>query len=101
MTLSAKFALALSASALFSTTASAACYLVYAPDGQIVYRDAEPPVDMSRPLHQTVPSVMPGARLVFSADSYGCETPINRLAQGSAAAAGEASSSRPARADRG
>lgn len=101
MNLTMKMALALLASASLSTAASAACYVVYAPDGQIVYRDAEPPVDLSRPLHQTVPSVLPGARLVFSPDSYGCESPVNRLAQGQAAGAADAPTSRQARADRG
>lgn len=94
-------ALAVAAS-LFSTAASANCYVVYGPGDEIVYRDAEPPVDLSRPLHQTVPQALPGGRLVFSPDSFGCDVPINRLAtlQARAAEAAVPAARRAPRADR-
>ena len=31
------------------------------------------PVDLSLPLHQTLPKVAPGGKLVFSLDNHGCE----------------------------
>lgn len=65
--------------ALFSQASSAACYEVYAPDQEIVYRAFEPPVDMSRPIHETLPAVAPGSTLVFSSDITGCEVTINKL----------------------
>ena len=67
------------AAALFSPVASAACFLIYAPDGELIYRSIEPPVDMSYPLHQTLPKVAPGGKLIFSLDLHGCELTINKL----------------------
>lgn len=57
----------------------AECYVVYGPDRQVVYRNQEPPVDMSRPLHETLPKVAPGGTMVFSLDNFGCELPVNKL----------------------
>ena len=67
------------AAALFAQGAWAACYVVHAADGQIVYRSQTPPVDLSRNLHETLPLVAPGGTLVFSPGSYGCELEINLL----------------------
>ena len=64
---------------LFAQGSWAACYIVYAADKQIVYRSQIPPVDMSRPLHETVPRIAPGGTLVFSLDSNGCELEIHNL----------------------
>ncbi|NUN61055.1 MAG: hypothetical protein HUU13_08115 [Burkholderiaceae bacterium] len=66
---------------LFSQPALAACYVVYGPDQEVIYRSVEPPVDLSRPLHETLPRVAPGGKLVFSLDSHGCELEINKLPQ--------------------
>ncbi len=64
---------------LFAQASSAACYVVYAADKQIVYRSQLPPVDMSRPLHETVQQIAPGGTLVFTLDSNGCELEIHNL----------------------
>lgn len=64
---------------LFAQGSLAACYIVYSADKQIVYRSQTPPVDMSRPLHETVPQIAPGGALVFSLDSNGCELEIHNL----------------------
>lgn len=42
-----------------------ACYVVYDKNNRIVYSGQEPPVDMSLPLHETVPKKFPGGSLVF------------------------------------
>jgi hypothetical protein len=88
--------------ALFAQNAAAACYVVYSPNQEIIYRAAEPPVDMSRQIHETLPFVAPGATMVFSSDNTGCEITINKLplmaSQGASTAMPMA---RAARADRG
>lgn len=89
------FAAALMAG-LVSQSASAACYVVYGPAQQVLYRATQPPVDLSRPLHETVPAVVPGGTLVFALDNYGCEFEINRLSQYAA----PAQPARPAQARR-
>ena len=85
--------------AFASQSAAAACYLVYAPNQEIVYRASTPPVDMSREIHETLPQVAPGGTLVFSLDDQGCELSINKLPLASASVRG--GGMRPARADRG
>ena len=42
-----------------------ACYTVYDRDNRIVYNAQTPPVDMSRPLRETVPVAFPGGTMVF------------------------------------
>ena len=71
------------AAGLLSQAALAACYVVYGPgpEQELVYRSVEPPVDLSRPLHETLPLVAPGASLVFSRDHFGCDMPVNKLPQ--------------------
>jgi len=44
---------------------AAACYTVYDSANRILYQGEEAPVDMSRPLHETLPSRYPGGQLVF------------------------------------
>lgn len=51
--------------ALATGGAGAACYTVYDRANRVVYQSAQPPVDMSRPLHQTLPQAFPGGHLVF------------------------------------
>ena len=99
MTTAFPYAAAALVAALFSQTATASCYVVYGPDKDIVYRAPEPPVDMSRQIHETLPRVAPGGTLVFSPDDFGCELTINKLPLASAASA--PGGVRPARADRG
>lgn len=64
---------------LFAPAAWAECYVVYGPDQQVVYRNQEPPVDMSRPIHETLSQVAPGGVMVFSLDNFGCELTVNQL----------------------
>lgn len=59
--------------------ASAACYVVYAPDNTVVYRSFQSPVDLSRPLHVTMPQAAPGGRLVFALEPTGCEFEMDKL----------------------
>ena len=42
-----------------------ACYTVYDPGNRVLYQAQTPPVDMSLPLHQTLPQAYPGGHLVF------------------------------------
>jgi hypothetical protein len=42
-----------------------ACYTVYGEGNRIMYQSDKPPVDMSRPLHETIPQRFPGGQLVF------------------------------------
>ena len=69
------------AGTLLSQGALAACYVVYGPTQQVIYRSTQSPVDLSYQLHETVPSVIPGGTLVFSLDNQGCEFEVNELAQ--------------------
>lgn len=73
-------ALVLSACAL-AQAASAACYFVYAPNNELIYRSNRSPVDLSLPLHMTVPKLSPGATLLFSLDEYNCATEVNLIAE--------------------
>jgi hypothetical protein len=90
---------AAAAAALFSQAAMASCYVVYAPNKEIVYRAPVPPVDMSRQIHETLPLIAPGASMVFSPDHFGCELTINKLPLVATSTRGPGM--RPARADRG
>ena len=49
-----------------SVNAMAACYTIYDRANHVVYNSQTPPVDMSRPLHETVPIAFPGGSLVFN-----------------------------------
>ena len=42
-----------------------ACYTVYDRAGTVVYNGAEAPVDMTRPLHETLPARFPGGHMIF------------------------------------
>ena len=42
-----------------------ACFTVYDRSDRIVYHGAKPPVDMSRPLHETLPAQFPGGHMIF------------------------------------
>ncbi len=57
-----------------------ACYTVYDASNRIMYQDELPPVDMSLPIHQTVPSRFPGGHMVFDSTTV-CENVVaSRLA---------------------
>jgi hypothetical protein len=63
-----------------------ACYIVYDRDGHVVYNEETPPVDMSRPLHETLPDRFPGGHMVFdtqaSCDSITPMAPVVALRGG-------------------
>lgn len=46
-----------------------ACYTVYDRANRVVYQGESPPVDMSRPLHETLPARYPGGQLVFDSEA--------------------------------
>ena len=48
-----------------------ACYTVYDRNNHIVYNAQTAPVDMRLQIHETLPSVFPGAHMVFD-DSTDC-----------------------------
>lgn len=61
-----------------SVNALAACYTVYDRSSTVVYNSQLPPVDMSRPLHETVPVAFPGGSLVFNTGSMDCPSAARR-----------------------
>lgn len=95
------YAAAALVAAFFSQSAMASCYVVYGPDKDIVYRAPEPPIDLSRQIHETLPVVAPNSTLVFTPDNYNCEVTINKLPLASASMRGASGPGmRAARADR-
>lgn len=46
-----------------------ACYTVYDGANRVLYRSTQAPVDMARPLHETLPQRFPGSHLVFDTAS--------------------------------
>lgn len=46
-----------------------ACYTVYDRDNQMVYNAQTAPVDMSRPISETVPVAFPGGTMVFGSSN--------------------------------
>lgn len=58
-----------------------ACYTVYDRSDRVVYQSQTPPVDMSRPLHETLQARFPGGHMIFSAGGE-CEV-ISSVASGS------------------
>lgn len=89
-------AVLLSACAL-AQAASAACYFVYAPGNELIYRSNRAPVDLSLPLHLTVPQLAPGATMVFSRDEFNCVTEVNLIAERAQLAQARAGRQRRAR----
>lgn len=75
------YSIAAVAGTLLSQGALAACYVVYGPAQQVIYRSTQSPVDLSYQLHETVPVVVPGGTLVFTLDNGGCDFEVNQLAQ--------------------
>lgn len=58
--------LLLSCLLLAASLPAAACFTVYDRANHIVYNAQTPPVDMSQPLHETLPKRFPGGHLVIS-----------------------------------
>lgn len=62
--------LALTIACSVSASASAACFTVLSKDGKTLHQSDTTPVDLSLPLHETVPARFgPGASMVFSMDT--------------------------------
>ncbi|HSV35298.1 MAG TPA: hypothetical protein VLI46_07055 [Ramlibacter sp.] len=59
---------------------ASACYTVYDRNERVVYQSEMPPVDMSRPLHETLPARFPGGHMIFDASSE-CQV-ISSVASG-------------------
>jgi len=64
-----KLKLALLAALAAASVNALACYTVYDRNDRIVYNAQRPPVDMSLPLHETLPRVFPGGHMVFAANT--------------------------------
>jgi hypothetical protein len=58
--------------AAFASAAQAACFTVVDRANRILYRSEIPPVDLSVPIHQTLPRVFPGSQLVISDETRMC-----------------------------
>jgi len=58
--------------ALAASLPAYACYTVHDSANRVLYRSAQAPVDMSRPLHETLPQRFPGGHMVFDTASS-CE----------------------------
>lgn len=48
-----------------SLQANAACYTVYDQSNRVMYSGERPPVDMSLPIHETLPARFPGGHMIF------------------------------------
>jgi hypothetical protein len=67
------FGLALLSASCFVQEAHADCYTVYSASGGIAYRSTVSPVDLSRPLGETIlPRYGSGASMVIANDETGC-----------------------------
>lgn len=64
-----KFKLALLCAIGLASVNAMACYTVYDRANQVVYNAQTPPVDMSRPIHETLPTRFPGATMVFGSST--------------------------------
>ena len=61
-----RFKFALLCSLALTGANAMACYTVYDKSNQVVYNAQTAPVDMSRPIHETLPAVFPGGHMVFA-----------------------------------
>lgn len=86
---------------MLGTAAQAACFTVLDAKGEILSETSTPPVDMSRPLHETVEKRFgPGAVMMFGLAEPSCG-PEAEPFDDSAAAAQKRQAPRQRRADRG
>lgn len=58
--------------ALAAPWATASCYMVYAPNGELVYRSTVAPVDLSQPLSRGLAARFPNHQLVMVDDELNC-----------------------------
>lgn len=64
--------LATLAAALVPVTASASCFFIYGPKNELVYRSTITPVDLSRPISDSMRGRFSGGHLVMIPDETGC-----------------------------
>jgi hypothetical protein len=57
-----------------------ACYTVYDRSNRILYQGEQPPVDMSLPIHETLPARFPGGHMVFDSTTVCQNIVASRLA---------------------
>lgn len=57
-----------------------ACYTVYDRTNRVMYQGEQPPVDMSLPIHQSLPARFPGGHMVFDSTAACQDIPSARLA---------------------
>lgn len=60
------------AMAAASAPASAACYFIYGAKNELLYRSTTAPVDLSKPISQSVRSRFAGGHLTMVPDESGC-----------------------------
>ena len=58
--------------ALVPTVASASCFFIYGPKNQLVYRSTITPIDLSRPISDSMRSRFGGNHFVMIPDETGC-----------------------------
>ncbi|MBE7940330.1 MULTISPECIES: hypothetical protein [Ramlibacter] len=68
--------------AALAVPSAQACYTVYDAANRVVYQSMAAPVDMSQPLHDTVPRRFPGGFLVFEEGSACPVVPSLAMGQG-------------------
>ena len=61
---------------------ASACYTVYDRSDRVMYQSQDPPVDMSRPIHETLPARYPGGHMVFDTAAACPVTPRVATRQG-------------------
>ncbi len=66
---------------VLSWPASAACYTVYDEANRVLYRSPRPPVDMSQPIHETLPQAFPRGHLVFDTESTCEDMPLEAISR--------------------
>lgn len=94
-----RFGVLLGAGVVLAGAAQAACYTVMDTQGVVLSQTSTPPVDMSRPLHETVPARYGrGAHMVFGVADAPCGPPADAWF---GATSTTQRSLRPAKADRG
>lgn len=79
-----KLKLAAVCALMLAGTQAMACYTVLDRNQRVVYQGAEPPVDMSLQLHETLGRTHPGAQMVFDQQACAREVPLARVARSEA-----------------
>ena len=70
--------LAVAAAGALPAAASASCYFVYSAKNELVYRSTISPVDLSRPISESLRGRFAGGHLVMIPDETGCPDLLER-----------------------